>query len=160
MTTPDPVGLREALTPDAVATIGRSEYRKKVLTSISDATFPPGTVYQTPEGLRAEDEDTRCAWDVQGGIYPIRESVFQASYELVALATPAPLDEGETSARDGEARGIEGCIAIVEQSLATVRGEYEDNPESRVMPTSIAAREGILALLRGYRDRLNREAGQ
>lgn len=54
---------------------------------ISDRSFPPGTTYQTPEGLRAEDEDTRAALDVQGGIYPIRESVFRASY------TSAEMDE-------------------------------------------------------------------
>lgn len=52
-----------------------------------------------------------------------------------------------------EIAGIDGCIAIVEQSLATVRAEYEDNPESQVMPISIHARESILALLRGYRSR-------
>jgi len=63
-----------------------TEYRKTALTPISDITYPPGTVFQTPEGLRAEDEDTRAAFDVQGGIYPIRESVFRASYG----ATPTP----------------------------------------------------------------------
>jgi len=63
-----------------------TEYRKTALTPISDITYPPGTVFQTPEGLRAEDEDTRAAFDVQGGIYPIRESVFRASY----AATPTP----------------------------------------------------------------------
>jgi hypothetical protein len=67
---------------EALRLSGFTEYRKKSLTPISDRTFPPGTVYQTPEGLRAEDEETRCAFDVQGGIHPIRESVFRASYEL------------------------------------------------------------------------------
>jgi len=62
-----------------------TKHRKTALTPISDITYPPGTVFQTPEGLRAEDEDTRAAFDVQGGIYPIRESVFRASYEA---ATP------------------------------------------------------------------------
>ncbi len=70
---------------DASALSGFTEYRKKLLTSISDSTFPAGTIYATPEGLRAEDEETRCAFDVQGGIYPIRESVFQASYEIAAV---------------------------------------------------------------------------
>ena len=63
---------------------GFSLYRKAARTLISNRTFPPGTIYQTPEGLRAEDEETRCAVDVQGGIYPIRESVFLASYVLDA----------------------------------------------------------------------------
>lgn len=64
-----------------------SQYRKVATTRISDFTVPPGVTYQTPEGLHAEDEHTRIAFDVQGGVYPIRESVFQASY---ARATPAP----------------------------------------------------------------------
>lgn len=80
--------MSEPLTAtEALRLSGFSEYRKTALTPISDRTFPPGTVYQTPEGLRAEDEETRCAFDVQGGIYPIRESVFQASY---AAAPPLP----------------------------------------------------------------------
>lgn len=76
-----------------------SLYRKAARTLISDRTFPPGTVYETPEGLRAEDEDTRAALDVQGGIYPIRVSVFKASYvpddEPAAPSQPVPsgLDE-------------------------------------------------------------------
>ena len=74
-----------ALTPEyARSSTTFTEYRKRTLTPISDITFPPGTIYQTPEGLRAEDEETRAAFDVQGGIYPIRESVFQATYEAVS----------------------------------------------------------------------------
>jgi hypothetical protein len=61
-----------------------SLYRKTALTSISDAVFPPGTVFSTPEGLLAEDEPVRAAMDVQGGVYPIRESVFRASYAAAA----------------------------------------------------------------------------
>ena len=81
-TTNYPLSAIDPLTAAAaLAQSGFTEYRKKLLTSISDITFPPGTVYQTPEGLRAEDEETRCAFDVQGGIYPIRESGFQASFE-------------------------------------------------------------------------------
>ena len=83
--TPDPLTAA-----DALAQSGFTEYRKKLLTSISDIRFPPGTVYQTPEGLRTDDEETRCAFDVQGGIYPIRESVFQASYEVATQPAPAP----------------------------------------------------------------------
>lgn len=88
-----PRGRGEAMSTEAILTAaealrmsGFTEYRAKAMTPISDRTFPPGTIYQTPEGLRAEDEETRCAFDVQGGIYPIRESVFRASYEL-----PAPI---------------------------------------------------------------------
>jgi uncharacterized membrane protein len=64
------------------------EYRKATLTRISDAVYPPGVVYATPEGLRAEDEATRCAVDVQGGIYPIRVSVFEATYERATVIVP------------------------------------------------------------------------
>ena len=75
--------MAEPLTPEAaLAKCTFSLYRKLTMTPISDATFPPGTVYQTPEGLRAEDEETRAAFDAKGGIYPIRESVFQLTYEL------------------------------------------------------------------------------
>ena len=45
---------------------------------------------------------------------------------------------------------IDGCIAIVQQSLDTVRGE--DDGESRTIKTSIAAREHVIALLTAYRE--------
>lgn len=57
-------------------------YRKRVLSRISNFTVPPGTPFETPEGLKAEDEETRIAFDSQGGVYPIRESVFQETYEV------------------------------------------------------------------------------
>lgn len=56
-------------------------FRKKTLTQISSFTVPPDYKYETPEGLKAEDEETRIAIDSQGGVYPIRESVFQETYE-------------------------------------------------------------------------------
>jgi hypothetical protein len=56
-------------------------YRKAVLTKASNFTVPPGTTFDTPEGLKAEDEECRIAVDSQGGVYPIRESVFQNTYE-------------------------------------------------------------------------------
>lgn len=98
---------------DALAVTGFTECRKTALTPISDITFPPGTVYQTPEGLRAEDEETRCAFDVQGGIYPIRESVFQASYEA---ALPVP-------ALDAHARML---ITFAADRLVHVHGDPEN----------------------------------
>ena len=85
--------MSEPLTAtDVLRLSGFTEYRKTALTPISDRSFPPGTVYQTPEGLRAEDEETRCAFDVQGGIYQIRESVFAASYATIDAARDT-LDE-------------------------------------------------------------------
>lgn len=57
-------------------------YRKVALTRASDFTVPPGTTFETPEGLRAEDEECRVAIDSQGGVYPIRESVFRETYEV------------------------------------------------------------------------------
>jgi hypothetical protein len=60
------------------------QYRKTTLTTISDFTVPAGTPFVTPEGLRAEDEECRVALDVQGGVYPIRESVCRASYERIS----------------------------------------------------------------------------
>ena len=56
-------------------------YRKKTATLISNFTVPPGTPFETPEGLKAEDEECRIAFDAQGGVYPIRESVFRLTYE-------------------------------------------------------------------------------
>ena len=56
-------------------------HRKVAVTRISLFTVPADTRFQTPEGLRAEDEECRIAFDIQGGVYPIRESVFQESYE-------------------------------------------------------------------------------
>lgn len=69
----------------AKANRGFAPYRKRVLTFISTTTVPAGTVFQTPEGLKAEDEECRIAFDIQGGIYPIRESVFLASYEELPI---------------------------------------------------------------------------
>lgn len=57
-----------------------SSYAKRTATRISDFTVPPGTPFKTPEGLVAEDEPCRVAFDVQGGVYPIRESVFEETY--------------------------------------------------------------------------------
>ena len=57
-----------------------AHYRKATLTLISEFTVPPGTMFETPEGLRAEDEECRIAFDSQGGVYPIRESVFRETY--------------------------------------------------------------------------------
>src|SRR5665213_2987201 len=62
-------------------------FRKTTLTEISLFTVPPGTTFRTPEGLHAEDEECRIAFDSQGGVYPIRESVFQATYAPVAETT-------------------------------------------------------------------------
>jgi len=100
-----------------------TEYRKTALTPISDITYPPGTVFQTPEGLRAEDEDTRAAFDVQGNIYPIRESVFRASYEA---------DEG--LAGDGlreAAREVDAGWHSIEEG-ANVRMRYASDLPSRL----------------------------
>jgi hypothetical protein len=44
---------------------------------------------------------------------------------------------------------IDGCIAIVQQSLDTVRGE--DDGESRAIRASVGAREHVIRLLTGYR---------
>lgn len=60
------------------------QYRKTALAKVSNFTVPPGTPFETPEGLKAEDEECRVAFDSQGGVYPIRESVFQATYEPAA----------------------------------------------------------------------------
>jgi hypothetical protein len=69
------------VTSENAATLGKfGEYVKIAKTRISEFTVPAGTTFVTPEGLRAEDEECRIAFDVQGGVYPIRESVFQKSY--------------------------------------------------------------------------------
>lgn len=62
-------------------------------------------------------------------------------------APPEPSDEREAAFLEA----VDGCIAIVQQSLSTVRGEAEDAPESRVLRTSVSAREHVIALLTGYR---------
>lgn len=72
----------QPVTPDNAAARGQfSQYRKTATSTISDFTVPAGTPFETPEGLKAEDEECRVAFDVQGGVYPIRESVFRATYE-------------------------------------------------------------------------------
>jgi hypothetical protein len=69
------------ITKDNAANQGEfGKYKKNTLTKISNFTMPPGTTYETPEGLKAEDEETRIAFDSQGGVYPIRESVFKETY--------------------------------------------------------------------------------
>lgn len=59
------------------------QFKKIQNTTISLFTMPSGTAYETPEGLKAEDEETRIAFDIQGRVYPIRESVFQKTYEAI-----------------------------------------------------------------------------
>jgi len=65
---------------------------------------------------------------------------------VTLAATPAPLDVV------GAARAVDGCIAIVQQSLDSIRAE--DDGESRSMKASIAAREHVIWLLSGYRDEI------
>lgn len=65
---------------------GFAEFRKQGTTRISTSTVAPGVSFETPEGLKAEDEPCRIAFDSQGGVYPIRESVFKETY--------APADVG------------------------------------------------------------------
>jgi hypothetical protein len=57
---------------------------------------------------------------------------------------------------EARASGVDGCIAIVQQSLDAVRAE--DDGESRLIKTSIAARAHILSMLEGYRAALIEEA--
>lgn len=72
----------DVITPETANGYGDfALYRKTALSTISTFTVPAGTRFQTPEGLHAEDEECRIAYDTQGGVYPIRESVFQESYE-------------------------------------------------------------------------------
>jgi hypothetical protein len=71
------------VTPESAESAGSSgfgSFRKIAQTRISNFTVPAGTPFQTPEGLKAEDERCRIAFDSQGGVYPIRESVFQETY--------------------------------------------------------------------------------
>jgi hypothetical protein len=85
--------VAEPITRDTAAALGEfAEFRKTATTRISTFTVPPGTAFVTPEGLRAEDEECRIAFDVQGGVYPIRDSVFKASYALVQPSE----DDGST----------------------------------------------------------------
>lgn len=71
-----------AITPANAKGLGDfAEFRKTAVTKVSTFTVPPGTPFETPEGLKAEDEDCRVAYDSQGGVYPIRESVFRETYE-------------------------------------------------------------------------------
>ena len=60
--------------------------------------------------------------------------------------------------RLAELDGIDGCIAIVQQSLDTVRGE--DDGESQSIRVSIGAREHVIRLLTGYRAALAPTGGQ
>lgn len=79
--TPVEAQLPQTITADAMEHFQTAQFKKKGTTRITTFTVPPGTPYETPEGLKAEDEETRCAWDSQGGVYPIRESVFRETYE-------------------------------------------------------------------------------
>ena len=59
--------------------------------------------------------------------------------------------QGDSLRKEAFLDAVDGCIAIVQQSLDTVRGEAENNPESRVLRTSVSAREHVIELLTGYR---------
>ena len=72
------------VTPSNSTTFGPFvPHRKKGLTLISLETVPPGTAFMTPEGLNADDEPCHIAYDVNGGVYPIRHSVYEATYVRV-----------------------------------------------------------------------------
>lgn len=74
--------MPEPITLDKLPEGKYALYRKTALTQASTFTVPAGTPFQTPEGLKAEDEECRIAIDSQGGVYPIRESVFRETYEV------------------------------------------------------------------------------
>lgn len=73
--------LPDVVTPESIRGFQFGEFRKTALSRISEFTVEAGTPFETPEGLHAEDEECRVAFDSQGGVYPIRESVFQETYE-------------------------------------------------------------------------------
>ena len=75
--------IPDVITPENALQFQTAHFRKTALTRISTFTVPPGTRFETPEGLTSEDEPARIAFDTQGGVYPIRESVFRESYEQV-----------------------------------------------------------------------------
>lgn len=153
---------REALTAETVVTMGTfSEHRKTALTRISDFTVPPGVPYQTPEGLRAEDEETRVAFDVQGGVYPIRESVFRASYERASAPQETPpglraallaeIDEWrrlQANARALDSEADQGYVAglghaiFAAEELAALRAGAEPNRLDALRELSEAATPG------------------
>jgi hypothetical protein len=88
-----------------------ARYRKVTLALISKFTVPPGTPFETPKGLRADDEECRIAFDSQGGVYPIRESVFRETYievdlgeELQTIIDRLEVIHGENGNRDPETR--------------------------------------------------------
>lgn len=75
----------DPVTPENAEALGEfGTFRKTALSRVSKFTVPPGTPFETPEGLKAEDEECRVAFDSQGGVYPIRESVFCETYEEAA----------------------------------------------------------------------------
>lgn len=82
MTSNERCQMPDPITADNLPEGDYGLYRKTTLTRASDFTVPAGTPFVTPEGLRAEDEECRIAIDSQGGVYPIRASVFDETYEL------------------------------------------------------------------------------
>ena len=95
--------MSEPVTPQNAAGLGEfGQFRKVATTRISLFTVPPGTPFETPEGLKAEDEECRVAFDVQGGVYPIRESVFQQSYAPDTLSEKPGLDVERLHFRSGD----------------------------------------------------------
>lgn len=80
--------LPPVITAESIKRFLFGEYRKTATTRISEFTVPPGTPFQTPEGLKAEDEPCRVAFDSQGGVYPIRESVFRETFEKEKTKAP------------------------------------------------------------------------
>lgn len=79
-TMPNEAKLPDVITADSIRHFVFGEYRKTATTRISEFTVPAGTPFETPEGLKAEDEECRVAFDAQGGVYPIRESIFRETY--------------------------------------------------------------------------------
>lgn len=69
------------ITKDDASRFTFSEYRKVGTTKMSDQTLPTGTKVQTPEGEYTCAEPSRLAIDAAGNVYPVAESIKNASYE-------------------------------------------------------------------------------
>ena len=86
--------MSEIITADEARRLsGFSTYRKTALTSISDRTFPPGTTYQTPEGLRIQliDADRQPMFALGGSAPNDRARALLARVAQAAARLPNPI---------------------------------------------------------------------
>lgn len=148
------------ISKDDVSKFTFKEYRKVGTTRLSDESLAVGTKVQTLEGEYTCAEPSRLAIDAAGNVYPVAESIFRKSYDLVVSAGPIPttpavpktwvkvktigaaeLRERAMRVRTGVATALEKDLKFVAADWSTGGGAADPNHEP-VVVMSVDMRAG------------------